>query len=74
MTCLFENGCVFFYCHLPAQSQSNDSYSHNKESCLSVGTKRDQDCQGVIIKNMNEQNYLIVSDNIGIIKYINIKI
>ena len=23
---------------------------------------------------MNEQNYLIVSDNIGIIKYINIKI
>lgn len=27
-----------------------------------------------IIKNMNEQNYLIVSDNIGIIKYINIKI
>ena len=71
MTCLFENGCVFFYCHLPAQSQSNDSYSHNKESCLSVGTKRGF---SFIIKNMNEQNYLIVSDNIGIIKYINIKI
>ena len=27
-----------------------------------------------IIRNMNEQNYLIVSGNIGIIKYINIKI
>lgn len=46
MACLFENGCVIFHCHLPAQSQSNDSYSHNKEPCLSVGTKRDQDCLG----------------------------
>lgn len=49
MACLFEDGCVIFYCHLPAQSQSNDSYSHNKEPYLSVGTKRDQDCQGVFL-------------------------
>lgn len=40
---------------------------HEKGSGLSRGFS-------FIIKNMNEQNYLIVSDNIGIIKYINIKI